>query len=51
MGAPGEMNLFVSFECLNQFSFKRFESYFKRDVIQDWIREISSKRLREKLNQ
>ena len=33
-GVLGEMNLLVSFECLNQFLFQRFQSHFKRDIIQ-----------------
>ena len=40
----GEMNFFVSFERLNHNS----ESYFKRHVIQDWIRDISSQKFQKK---
>ena len=44
---PDEMNLLMSFKCIKQLG---FQSYFKRCVLQNFIIDISSKFLLEKLN-
>ena len=47
---PGEVNLFVSFECLKQFSFEGLESYFKIQFstrfLKTSMKEITQRRCR-----